>query len=359
MGPTDLKNSLPLILALTVVLLVVVAIDIILFIRWLVYRLREEAWFRTAPNTLTGPAETVVSEATVTTPLLGAPVEEETLGTPVEEATAVEAEMPALQSLRLRPYSPFALQWSLVDPFIGFQVVLILANLFPLIAFFAYLLLTGAFFSPAAVTPASERAMPYVIMFGLGLQNVFFVGVAAFYLRRYGTSLREVGLRRPTARLIVLGLGMGLLLCVVAQGAEIGFVKALQHILPRGSVEHLQKLSEPFDAEAMFLQLRAAWLKILFILLGAIAAPIGEEVFFRGFLYNVLKHRFGVTVGIVVSGLAFALIHISPLAVVIIFPMGMILAYTYERTRSLWVTICMHAVNNGLAFILAWIHQTR
>ena len=35
-------------------------------------------------------------------------------------------------------------------------------------------------------------------------------------------------------------------------------------------------------------------------------------------------------------------------------PMGMALAYVYERTRSLWVTILMHAVNNGIAFLLLW-----
>jgi len=56
----------------------------------------------------------------------------------------------------------------------------------------------------------------------------------------------------------------------------------------------------------------------------------------------------------VVSALAFALIHVSPLGVVLIFPMGVLLAYVYERTQSLWVPILMHAVNNGIGVLLIW-----
>jgi hypothetical protein len=33
----------------------------------------------------------------------------------------------------------------------------------------------------------------------------------------------------------------------------------------------------------------------------------------------------------------------------------MFLAYVYEKTKSLWVTICMHATHNGLSFILAMV----
>jgi hypothetical protein len=103
----------------------------------------------------------------------------------------------------------------------------------------------------------------------------------------------------------------------------------------------------------MFEKISSLQLKVLFALAGAVAAPIGEEIFFRGFLYNALKRRLSIPAAIVISGLVFAMAHFGPLAVIVIFPMGMVLAYVYERTRSLWVTIAMHATNNGLAFVLA------
>jgi len=33
--------------------------------------------------------------------------------------------------------------------------------------------------------------------------------------------------------------------------------------------------------------------------------------------------------------------------------MGIALAYAYEKTGSLWVTITMHAVNNGASFAIS------
>ncbi len=55
------------------------------------------------------------------------------------------------------------------------------------------------------------------------------------------------------------------------------------------------------------------------------------------------------------SGLIFALIHFSPLGLIPIWLMGMLLAYVYERTQSLWVTILMHGINNGAIFVLLWL----
>ncbi|HLK55563.1 MAG TPA: CPBP family glutamic-type intramembrane protease [Chthonomonadaceae bacterium] len=216
--------------------------------------------------------------------------------------------------------------------------------------------------SPAA-KPQSAGAIdtsgllsPYGLAVQIGalvLQNVLFVGIVALYLRRYGTSLSEIGLRKPTPNELLLGLGLGIVLFLLATGCDLGVGVALKHISPQ-LAERLTKLTEDITAGGFFDKIASNGWKLAFVLTGAVAAPIGEEVFFRGFLYNALKRRWGVPVGIIVSGLTFALIHFGPLAIIVIFPMGILLAYVYERTNSLWVTILMHMLNNGAAFMLAW-----
>ena len=103
---------------------------------------------------------------------------------------------------------------------------------------------------------------------------------------------------------------------------------------------------------------------LLFALLGTLAAPIGEEFFFRGLVYNALKGKLqkrlrdmwrgmkAKTAAMVGSALLFALLHVSPLNLLPIFVMGLAFAYVYERTGSLWIAILMHAVNNGAVFVM-------
>ncbi len=343
----NFNDTLPLLLAVLVVFILVLGIDLILLIRWLRYRIQLQSWYGSAPNALTTESGVIAEPAAV-------PIEQEEAAAQTEEAAETKGETVAPPPHDAQPRPPFAARWSLVDPFLGFQAVVLLANLVPLIPYIGYLFVTGAILSSNRLTTATERSIPYFLIFGTLLQNALFVGVPAYYLRRYGTSLKEVGLRRPTVRLILLGLALGVGLLLLSNFAEQGLELLLKHLLPRNSLANLKKMGESFDAEVLFKQLHSLWLKALFVLMGAVAAPIGEEVFFRGFLYNTLKQRYTMVVGIVFSALAWALIHLSPLNVLIIFPMGMILAYVYERTRSLWVTIIMHAVNNGVVFALLW-----
>jgi membrane protease YdiL (CAAX protease family) len=247
--------------------------------------------------------------------------------------------------------SPFASTWSLVHPFIGMQAVLLAVNII------AIILLIPIF--PMMVTN-QDAAMksPYamaVIIVTLFIQNVGFVGVSAYFLKGYGTSLSRIGLRTPTRREVVLGLAYGAVLCIVAMLIEKGLDSGARHVVSKQFVDRMGKLTDQLSAGGMFEQIRSVPLQLAFLVAAAIAAPIGEEVFFRGLLYNGLKKRWGVTAGVIVSGICFGLIHLAPVAVLIIIPMGFVLAIVYERTKSLWITILMHAVNNGTQLIIAMV----
>jgi membrane protease YdiL (CAAX protease family) len=89
-----------------------------------------------------------------------------------------------------------------------------------------------------------------------------------------------------------------------------------------------------------------------------VAAPLGEEAFFRGFLYKSLRNRLPVWPAAIVSALVFGAVHyIRPGSLVLIpglFVVGLGLALVYERRQSLLASAAAHATFNlvGYAFIV-------
>ena len=92
-----------------------------------------------------------------------------------------------------------------------------------------------------------------------------------------------------------------------------------------------------------------------FILIDAtVWAPFCEELTFRGLVYTSLRTRLGVTLSIIITAAAFALIH-SPASihkVGVFFFDALLSSFWYERTRSLWPNIMSHALNNILISVL-------
>jgi len=89
------------------------------------------------------------------------------------------------------------------------------------------------------------------------------------------------------------------------------------------------------------------------ILLIVIAAPISEELCFRGMLFGGLRGRMPRLVAALVSALIFGALHaltgLSAVPPLIFF--GFILALLYERTGSVVPGILLHMLNNSAALI--------
>lgn len=83
-----------------------------------------------------------------------------------------------------------------------------------------------------------------------------------------------------------------------------------------------------------------------------IGAPIFEEIICRGFIFESLCAKRGVVVAWLLSSLFFGLMHMHPTMVINAFFMGLILCYIYIRSGSLLAPIILHALNNGLAYLL-------
>ena len=93
---------------------------------------------------------------------------------------------------------------------------------------------------------------------------------------------------------------------------------------------------------------------ISMVILVGIVTPFAEEVYFRGVLYPWIRSHWGPTMGILFSSFIFGIIHgnISIAGAAII--LGIILAWTFERSNSLWPSIIIHTINNFTKIIILY-----
>jgi membrane protease YdiL (CAAX protease family) len=93
-----------------------------------------------------------------------------------------------------------------------------------------------------------------------------------------------------------------------------------------------------------------AWFAVLAI---GIGPGVVEELWCRGFLGRGLVGRYGWPVGILLASLFFGLLHMYPLGYVLVTAvMGVGLHLVYLASRSLWVPMVLHTLNNSLAVLL-------
>lgn len=96
--------------------------------------------------------------------------------------------------------------------------------------------------------------------------------------------------------------------------------------------------------------------RILEIISVAIAAPIIEEVVFRGLIYTRLRRAMSAPIAAGLSAAIFALAHGQIIAVIYAFIMGLILCFLMERFRSLWAPIILHVGFNAANY-LPFLHE--
>ena len=85
----------------------------------------------------------------------------------------------------------------------------------------------------------------------------------------------------------------------------------------------------------------------------SVAAPIFEEIMFRGFLLPSLTRYLPVSGAIIVSALIFAIAHLSLAEIIPLAVLGIILGIIYTRSRSLLASIMVHSLwNSGTLFTL-------
>lgn len=103
------------------------------------------------------------------------------------------------------------------------------------------------------------------------------------------------------------------------------------------------------------------WTAIPMLLVAIAAAPLTEEIAFRGYAMGLLRRHFGVVGAIVISSLMFAAAHYTqglyPTKLVVYLLVGLTLAITVWRTGSLVPAMIVHSFGDLVFFTLVWPHD--
>lgn len=113
-----------------------------------------------------------------------------------------------------------------------------------------------------------------------------------------------------------------------------------------------EDLSNIPDLQSLF-----SWPALFFLVA---IQPIGEEIFFRGFLFEKIEKYAGGIMAIFITAFLFGLAHLSYgkiFPVVMPIFMGIILGYIVLKTKSLYSSITAHVTFNITVVTLAYIGQ--
>lgn len=207
----------------------------------------------------------------------------------------------------------------------------------------------------ATRTPLFNSIDPLVFgaAFELASYLVIFTSAIAFLKRFVGrennlfdvTKSRLSGLRGNVLKFIGSGIG--------AYVAAILVTALMYAILP---------FPEPVSPAGNFAKTLSPTAFIFFALSACVAAPILEELLFRGLLQNMLRAGFrngfvgrlaGTRVadgfGIVLTAAIFAIAHGTLSGFPPLFVMGLAMGLLYARTNNLYASMTLHAINNIIA----------
>lgn len=164
------------------------------------------------------------------------------------------------------------------------------------------------------------------------------LAVAWLATRLFRVSWSAFGIKRPSSGILW----------------PIGFTAAIAFAYVGGGA--LLLYQAPDFVESLTPRSAISTMGFWWVLTGfCIAAPIGEEVIYRGILYKPLRNRLGVWKAIVISAAVFAVMH-NLLSFTLFLPWtqfagGLIFAYAYEKTDSLLYPVLYHACGNALLFV--------
>jgi membrane protease YdiL (CAAX protease family) len=234
------------------------------------------------------------------------------------------------------PQTADRLRWRDLIPVLAFTVLGIVL---------VFALLVGLARSDRAFYRANLETI--VLVATLAIYLAFGAGIAVG-LRRLRAPLTFLGLRWPTWR----DLGLTAVL-IIPWYVGLVIVAAVSALAFNGG------RTIPGNSRLVFVQRpNGVGLLLLALLVTAVAAPICEEVFFRGMLLRLLRSRIPLWSAVVVSAVAFGLAHASPSVSKALLPsfmyMGIVLAAVYLRTGRLTNSILLHGLNNAIVTVVAF-----
>ncbi len=242
--------------------------------------------------------------------------------------------------------------WGPRDAFVGMGLFLVI--------FFLLLSIAGGI--AVSVGEKTEGAY-YVLAAGLIVMDVVVVGMVRWLTARRGATWEHLGLRLPDGplqswvRSWFPGVGRGpqqalsTAATVLLALAALWLVSATYGVIVEVTDADLLKPREQIESNTFDYAGPLVLLGIAVVLF----APVAEEMLFRGLIFRGLRNPWGYWGAALASGFLFAAMHsLSYWSLGFLIPLtavGMIIAFTYEKTGSLIAPVSLHMTFNLVSFV--------
>ena len=95
----------------------------------------------------------------------------------------------------------------------------------------------------------------------------------------------------------------------------------------------------------------SGWLRGVIFVYAVLVTPFFEEIIFRGLLQGAFRAVLPALGAVALASFLFALVHPLPLLIPIAL-LSILIGVAFERSRSLWLPILLHALHNGVAYFV-------
>lgn len=161
--------------------------------------------------------------------------------------------------------------------------------------------------------------------------SLFILGSVFLWKRR--SAVDFLGLRVPHIKRFLPWLGLFILLVVLIEG--------------------LATLSPTFRTDFMDRVIGSTTNLTLLLIGVGLMAPLFEELLLRGLLFGSVRYMTDEHTTVAITAGVFALMHLQYnwAIMLLIIPMGMVLGYARSRSRSIWVPVLLHVLNNSISVL--------
>lgn len=194
----------------------------------------------------------------------------------------------------------------------------------------------------AAINVTLLNTVGGALIYGLA---IFIVIGVPWLIRRRGTTKKELGLQRLPEWLDLLWAPAGFIVYLVLTVA-ITWLGGLLFTF----VDFEQTQDTGFTGLSSQLEYILAFVSLV------IVAPFAEEVLFRGYLLGKLRKIVPIWLAILITSLLFAFVHGQWNVGLDVFALSIVLCLLRVYTGSLWASIVLHMLKNGIAFYFLFIN---
>lgn len=177
-----------------------------------------------------------------------------------------------------------------------------------------------------------------------GLAILIVLG-APWLVRKKKTTLEDLGLQRLLSWMDIAWAPAGAIVYLIVTALVSAAAMALLPFIDYSQAQ-----------ETGFSQLSTQPEYILAFISLVIVAPFAEEVLFRGYLFGKLRKHVPLWIAILVTSLLFGLVHFQWNVGVDVFALSIVLCLLRVVSGSLWPSILLHMMKNGIAFYFLFIN---